>query len=547
MLTITMHRKNDSQSIYHKEFYFERNIQHGEMVEIIHGKSEEVLKTFDADSFDSLVTDPPYGLGKEPDILEVMRAWVDEEDHVMTGGGFMGRSWDAFVPQPSLWKEVYRVLKPGAHLVVFAGTRTADLMSLSLRMAGFENRGMLAWLFSQGFPKSHNVSKAIDRVLGKERERNIVPQKRSTLHGDRPWMNDEKHRFESDVPISDEAKKYNGFGTALKPAMEPILLFRKPISEKNIAMNVLKHGTGGLNIKDSRIGTDQTVTRRNGNSGGEKYGRDERVFEKLNDLGRFPSNVIFDRSQADVLDLQTGELASGAGNKTKNSPYSSERTWSVSSTPGNDKISESNSGGASRYFTVIENEPCGHEHTKTENTFVGRKAESKNDSSPIDIFGSKPTEESQTDTKSTTKITTRSITKSETSNLLQPNGTTTTTNGSEKITQSLKELNVESVNDAVNTNPSPISKKGAREDFRDIVNNAPLNTSGIEEQNSENSKQPNRFFTVIEPEVPFFYEGKSSTSERNFGTKKNKESENFVLIDGVSEEIESQIREFLND
>lgn len=115
----------------------------------------------DADSIDAIVTDPPYGLSKEPDIEEVLRHWLNGDDYEHGSNGFMGRSWDSFVPGPAIWREAYRVLKPGGHLVAFFGTRTYDLGVMALRMAGFEIRDQLAWVFGQGFPKSHNISQKL--------------------------------------------------------------------------------------------------------------------------------------------------------------------------------------------------------------------------------------------------------------------------------------------------------------------------------------------------------------------------------------------------
>ena len=130
---------------------------------IYHGDCLEVLKTLPDNSIDSCVTDPPYGLSREPDIVEVLTKWLDGEDYHHRGGGFMGKTWDSFVPGPSIWREVYRVLKPGAHVLCFAGTRTQDLMTISLRLAGFEIRDVIEWLYFSGFPKSLDVGKAFDR------------------------------------------------------------------------------------------------------------------------------------------------------------------------------------------------------------------------------------------------------------------------------------------------------------------------------------------------------------------------------------------------
>ena len=120
-------------------------------------------------SVDAIVTDPPYGLGKEPDALAMLRDWLETGHHDVKGKGFMGKEWDAFIPQPAFWVETLRVLKPGGHALVFAGTRTQDLMGLALRIAGFEIRDCVMWVYGSGFPKSLDVSKAIDKAAGAER------------------------------------------------------------------------------------------------------------------------------------------------------------------------------------------------------------------------------------------------------------------------------------------------------------------------------------------------------------------------------------------
>ena len=130
-----------------------------------------MLRELEDASVDAVVTDPPYGLGKPPPIAELMRLWVADEDHglLAPSGGFMGRAWDAMVPHPRIWREVCRVLKPGGHVVCFAGQRTADLMGVALRFGGLELRDLGEWLFWSGFPKSLDVSKAIDAAAGAER------------------------------------------------------------------------------------------------------------------------------------------------------------------------------------------------------------------------------------------------------------------------------------------------------------------------------------------------------------------------------------------
>ena len=136
---------------------------------IIHGDSFEELKKLNDNSIDSLVTDPPYGLSNISldTFNQCMIEWCTGDDsYIPSTRGFMGKSWDGFVPPPALWKEVFRVMKQGAHGLVFAGSRTQDLMGLSLRLAGFEIRDCVTWLYGSGFPKSHDVSKAIDKYKG---------------------------------------------------------------------------------------------------------------------------------------------------------------------------------------------------------------------------------------------------------------------------------------------------------------------------------------------------------------------------------------------
>lgn len=233
---------------------------------VILGDCLEVLQQLPDNTFDSCVTDPPYGLGtKEPTVEEIISYLQGEE--LDTGGDFMGKRWS--VPSLAVWREVYRVLKPGGHVLSFGGTRTFDLISLGLRAVGFENRDTIAddhpalqWKHGQGFPKSLNVGKALEGTA--------------------------------------DASKFDGYGTALKPAWEPILVFRKPL-EGTVADNVLEHGTGALNIDATRVGTSKDVpaspSRTKGTSlsgsvdgslrreTGQEGGHDPNV-------GRWPPNVV---------------------------------------------------------------------------------------------------------------------------------------------------------------------------------------------------------------------------------------------------------------
>ena len=141
---------------------------------IIHGDCLEELKKLEDNSIDAVVCDPPYGLSntKPQQVADVLKAWVtgDTVSVPAKRGGFMGADWDSFVPPPAVWEECMRVLKPGGHMAVFAGARTQDLMGLSIRLAGFEIRDTLGWIYGSGFPKSHDIGKAIDKAAGAERE-----------------------------------------------------------------------------------------------------------------------------------------------------------------------------------------------------------------------------------------------------------------------------------------------------------------------------------------------------------------------------------------
>ncbi|AQZ54578.1 UNVERIFIED_ORG: putative DNA methylase [Proteus phage VB_PmiS-Isfahan] len=247
-------------------------------------------------SIDAIVTDPPYGLSKQPKMEEVLKHWLAGDDYNATGSGFMGKTWDSFVPGPSIWKEAYRCLKPGAWAVVFAGSRTQDLMALSLRLAGFEIMDTGMWLYGSGFPKSLDISKAIDKYLGAERE--VVGKynapglaTQNVLQGS---QNRRKYVFDkySDEPATDQAEQWEGWGTALKPAYEPFILARKPL-DGTYANNVLKHGVGGLNIDGCRVGNEQLGEVKRGVSKlGTFEGADGNVTPSR--TGRFPANVIHD-------------------------------------------------------------------------------------------------------------------------------------------------------------------------------------------------------------------------------------------------------------
>lgn len=284
----------------------------------------EGLKLLDDNSIDSIVTDPPYGLSKEPNIVEVLAHWLNDKEYKHPSKGFMGKEWDSFVPSPTIWKEVLRVLKPGGHLLCFAGTRTYDLMCMSIRLAGFEVRDMMQWIYGSGFPKSHNISKALDKKAGAEREvvgRN--PNSRETYDKTKNLyeLNTLGKTAYITTPATLEAKQWDGWGTALKPAHEPIVVARKSLSEKTIVDNILKWKTGGINIDDCRIefaenddpriGKNYSHNAKAGLENGEH--KDNASGEKIQlhkEHGRFPANIIFDEEAGKLLDQQSEIQAS---------------------------------------------------------------------------------------------------------------------------------------------------------------------------------------------------------------------------------------------
>jgi DNA modification methylase len=250
--------------------------------EVILGDCLKVLRSLPDESVDAIVSDPPYGLGQDEPTPEEILAYLNGAE--LKTGDFMNKPWD--IPPVEVWKECFRVLKPGGHLLAFAGTRTFDLMSMAIRMAGFENRDTIAaqfgpsvlqWQHGQGFPKSHSVDKGIDRKKGVARK--VVGTKKGVggqnlndiVNGREVRQTTDEggkgigaygvgaKQVSIDIPItepgSEEAKQWEGWGTALKPAWEPVVMFRKPIREKSVVSQVLKTGTGAININGCRVST----------------------------------------------------------------------------------------------------------------------------------------------------------------------------------------------------------------------------------------------------------------------------------------------------
>lgn len=326
---------------------------------ILNGDCIKEMGKYPDNYFDSIVTDPPYGLGKEPDANQLLKDWIEKGYHEIQGKGFMGKEWDAFVPQPNLWKEVFRVLKPGGHVLAFYGTRTYDWGVMAMRLAGFEVRDCIQWLYGSGFPKSHNIGKAIDKIEGNERE---------YINGS-PKPKEYKGKFDQTSSFQREKSfgnsEWEGWGSALKPANEPIVLARKPLEKGlSIAENVLKWGTGGINIDGTRIEYLANDDSRIGKgyiwkSKAEPFGEAKITQEKegWNSKGRFPANVILDEIAAEILDKQSGISKSngGSGNKSmgalgKNGKYGE---FSLDVKPANIG-GLGDVGGASRFFYVAK-------------------------------------------------------------------------------------------------------------------------------------------------------------------------------------------------
>jgi site-specific DNA-methyltransferase (adenine-specific) len=218
------------------------------------------------------VTDPPYGLS------------------------FMGKDWDHGVPGVPFWAEAMRVLKPGGHLLAFGGTRTFHRLAVAIEDAGFEIRDCLSWLYGTGFPKSHNVGKAVDKIRGNERQ--VMPNpkaKQQTASKDGIYGD-----YEATTHITKGNSKWEGWGTALKPAWEPIIMARNPLGEKTIAANVLKWGTGAINVDATRIKTsavDAATMARCNTPGSGRFKKSTSAVIYGGGKGTQPPNTALDTTQ----------------------------------------------------------------------------------------------------------------------------------------------------------------------------------------------------------------------------------------------------------
>jgi site-specific DNA-methyltransferase (adenine-specific) len=330
-----------------------------------HADCLEVLRELPDNSVDALITDPPYGLSnhKPEEVRTCLAAWLNGEVYTPKGKGFMSQPWDAWVPGPEIWKECLRVVKPGGHALVFTGTRSMDLMGMALRLAEWEPKDTISWVYSTGFPKSLDVSKTIDKKMGQERTEGKREWKGGLRHsnsfgGGSGQENGTTTLTKYDTPASPEAEQWDGWGTALKPAHEDILLLKKP-HKSSIVENVLEWGTGGLNIDQSRVPIHpeqdasqlRTMTR---NKREEPQGWGLSTVsgdtpQVVHPAGRWPANLILDGSE-EVTALFPESGSKNPKQVIKQRPRN--KGW-VNSSPGEgvEAIDQfGDSGSAARFF-----------------------------------------------------------------------------------------------------------------------------------------------------------------------------------------------------
>jgi len=326
---------------------------------LLSGDCLEKLSNFPDASVDAVVTDPPYGLD------------------------FMGKHWDtgAVAFDVAVWSQCFRILKPGGHLLSFGGSRTWHRLVCVIEDAGFDIRDSIAWLYGSGFPKSMDVSKAIDKAAGAERKvisegspvRRMIPGADQNRTGS--WIKDNGRVFvpTETAPATDAAKQWQGWGTALKPAFEPIVVARKPLSG-TVAANVLEHGTGALNIDACRVAMQEgqqnpSIARRKGatnhlstekasvteakgrlvsRASAETYSSDHPGEA----LGRWPANVLLDDSQAEALDAQTAPTKSSGGKGEKSGKLAQNDY--AGTTEGANAGGLGDESGVSRYFPTFK-------------------------------------------------------------------------------------------------------------------------------------------------------------------------------------------------
>jgi DNA modification methylase len=321
----------------------------------------EAMKRMEIASVDSIVTDPPYHLISM--VKRLSKTNKDDIDKNFTkiipgqktnpyetiSRGFMGQTWDGgdIAFRPDVWVEAYRVLKPGGHLLAFGGTRTYHRMVCAIEDAGFEIRDQIGWVYGSGFPKSYNISKAIDKAAGVECD--VIGSKKSVNSNNTNSMGIYNLEYNITNPTSSEAKQWEGWGTALKPAWEPIVVARKPL-EGTVADNVLSYGTGAININDCRVNLD-------GNYKSKSNGRPSqtKLYDNYNSenanipdtIGRWPANIIHDGSD-EVLNYFP--ITKSVATKNNIDSYDGQSNVKFLRGQSNPNNQRSDSGSAARFF-----------------------------------------------------------------------------------------------------------------------------------------------------------------------------------------------------
>ena len=283
------------------------------------------MKTLPDNSVDAIVSDPPYGIS------------------------FMAKKWDYDVPKVDVWQEAMRVMKPGGHALIACGTRTQHRMVVNIEDAGFEIRDVVSWIYGSGFPKSLNISKAIDKAAGVEFSAKPADGVGFMNAEGAGGYNVTQNQLTRKGESTDEAKQWDGWGTALKPSCEFFTLARKPLSEKTVAANVLKWGTGGINIDECRVGTDDDCSRKKSivKDTAAGFGKGAAMGGDGHPQGRFPANLIHDGSQ-EVLELFP-ETKSGKAGKNPKSESVKTEGWGNIGINGHSRLI-GDQGSAARFF-----------------------------------------------------------------------------------------------------------------------------------------------------------------------------------------------------